>query len=64
MLYASRYLLIFGGMADNEVFNDFYIMDCYSFEWKKIKIMSNKTLPFCLDPRMEYLANRGFMFLG
>jgi hypothetical protein len=36
VLFHKRYVIIYGGMNENEIFNDWFMLDLETYEWTRL----------------------------
>jgi hypothetical protein len=46
VIYSKKYMVIYGGISDTEVYNDWHALDLETYEWRKMT--TNIELPFNL----------------
>jgi hypothetical protein len=46
VIYSKKYMVIYGGISDIEVYNDWHALDLETYEWRKMTI--NIELPLNL----------------
>lgn len=54
-------MIIYGGVSEKEVFNEWYLLDLHSKQWKKLN--PSIKLPDNIDSKMTWISGRGILLL-
>jgi hypothetical protein len=61
-MLADRYLILYGGMGEKTIFNDWYLLDCLNMSWKQMD--SDLVLPLNIHSSMVWSGGRGMLVVS